>query len=156
MHLGILWLLPGSAVFIQTVLMIYNDNLLKLKDIVADQTLPRDDRDHHMFLTPKTMRQGSTSVKFDQLVTLLVSASNSKQRGPQQLADFRWHWEVVLMSLSQAIFQRKWLVVMLDNNAYGPNGSHHTKAFGLQITPLRDIVRYLASVDAEDTSADCK
>jgi seryl-tRNA synthetase len=36
---------------------------------------------------------------------------------------------------------------MLDNNAYGPNGSHHIKAFGFQITPLRDIVRYLASVD---------
>jgi len=124
-----------------------NVNLLKLKGIVASQTLPRDDRDHHMFLSPKAMRQGSTSLKFDQLVTLLVSQSNTKQRGPKQLADFRWHWEVVLMSLSQAIFQRKWLVVMLDNNAYGPNGSHHIKAFGFQITPLRDIVRYLASVD---------
>jgi len=124
-----------------------NDNLLKLKGIVASQTLPRDDRDHHMFLTPKAMRQGSTSLKFDQLVTLMVSESNTKQRGPQQLADFRWHWEVVLMSLSQAIFQRKWLVVMLDNNAYGPNGSHHIKAFGFHLTPLKDIVRYLASVD---------
>ena len=126
--------------------MIYNDNLLKLKDIVSLQTLPRDDYDHHMFLTPKTMRQGSTSVKFDQLVTLLVSESNTKQRGPQQLADFKWHWEVVLMSLSQAIFQRKWLVVMLDKSAYGSKGSYHIKAFGFHLTPLRDIVTYLNEV----------
>ena len=126
--------------------MIYNDNLLKLKHIVAGQTLPRDDRDHHMFLSPKTMRKGSTSLKFDELVTFFVSESNTKQRGPQQLADFRWHWEVVLMSLSQAIFQRKWLVIILDNNAYGPNGNPLIKDFGFQITPLRDIVRYLSSV----------
>ena len=126
--------------------MIYNDNLLKLKDIVSRQTLPRDDHDHHIFLCPKTMRNNSTRLKFDELVTFYVNDSNTKQRGPQQLADFRWHWEVVLMSLAQAIFQRKWLVVILDNNAYGQNGSHHIKAFGFQITPLRDIVRYLTSV----------
>ena len=118
--------------------MIYNDNLLKLLDIVSHQSLPRDDHDHHIFLCPKTMRNDSTRLKFDELVTFYVSESNTKQRGPQQLVDFKWHWEVVLMSLLQAIFQRKWLVVILDNNAYGPYGSDHIKAFGFQITPLRD------------------
>ena len=126
--------------------MTISDNLLKLKEIIAIQSLPKDDYKHHMFLSPKTMRQGSSSLKFDQLITFFVNDSNTKQRGPKQLADFRWHWEVVLMSLSQAIFQRKWLVVILDNNAYGQNGSHYIKAFGFQITPLRDIVRYLTSV----------
>ena len=125
--------------------MIYNDKLLKLLDIVSHQSLPRDDHDHHIFLCPKTMRNDSTRLKFDELVTFYVSESNTKQRGPQQLVDFRWHWEVVLMSLAQAIFQRKWLVVILDNNAYGPNGSYHIKAFGFKITPLRDIVSYLES-----------
>ena len=146
LYLSTLRLPRRSAVSIQKILMNTNDNLLKLKDIVSLQTLPRDDYDHHMFLSPKTMRQDSTSLKFDQLVTFMVSESNDKQRGPQQLADFRWHWEVVLMSLSQAIFLRKWLVVMLDKSAYGPNGSHHIKAFGFHLTPLRDIVTYLHEV----------
>jgi hypothetical protein len=91
------------------------------------------------------MRNDSIGLKFDELVTFFVSESNTKQRGPQQLADFRWHWEAVLMSLAQAIFQRKWLVIIQDNNEYGPNGSHHIKAFGFKITQLRDIVSYLKS-----------
>ena len=129
----------------QKVLMIYNDNLLKLMDIVSHQSLPRDDHDHHIFLCPKTMRNDSTRLKFDELVTFYISESNTKQRGPQQLVDFRWHWEVVLMSLAQAIFQRKWLVIIQDNNEFGPNGSYHIKAFGFKITQLRDIVSYLES-----------
>ena len=79
------------------------------------------------------MRQGSSSLKFDQLVTHFVNQSNAKRRGPQQLADFKWHWEVVLMSLAQSIFQRKWLLVTMDNNAYGPKGHHLIKAFGFQL-----------------------
>ena len=126
--------------------MIISDNLLKLKEIIALQSLPEDDYKHHMFLSPKTMRQGSSSLKFDQLVTLFVNQSNTKRRGPQQLADFKWHWEVVLMSLAQSIFQRKWLLVTMDNNAYGPKGNHLIKAFGFQLTYLKDIVRYLDEV----------
>ena len=49
------------------------------------------------------------------------------------------------MSLAQAIFQRKWLVIIQDNNEFGPNGSYHIKAFGFKITQLRDIVSYLES-----------
>ena len=126
--------------------MIISDNLLKLKEIIALQSLPEDDYKHHMFLSPKTMRQGSSSLKFDQLVTLFVNQSNTKRRGPQQLADFKWHWEVVLMSLAQSIFQRKWLLVTMDNNAYGPKGNHLIKAFGFQLTYLKAIVKYLDEV----------
>ena len=64
--------------------MIITDNLLKLKVIVSTQSLPRDDHDHHMFLSPKTMRKGATAHKFDELVTLFVSDSNDKRRGPMQ------------------------------------------------------------------------
>jgi hypothetical protein len=127
----------------QKVLMIINDKLLKLKDIVSRQTLPRDDHDHHFFLSPKAISNSSVGLKFDELVTFYVSDSNTKQRGPQQLADFRRHWEVVLMSLCQSIFLRKWLVILLDNNAYGAKASKEIKAFGFQVTALRDIVTYL-------------
>ena len=130
----------------QRKVMIISDNLLKLKEIIALQSLPADDYKHHMFLSPKTMRQGSSSLKFDQLVTLFVSQSNTKRRGPQQLDDFKWHWEVVLMSLAQSIFQRRWLLVTMDNNAYGSKGHHLIKAFGFQLTYLKDIVRYLDEV----------
>ena len=123
----------------QRKVMIISDNLLKLKEIIALQSLPEDDYKHHMFLSPKTMRQGSSSLKFDQLVTLFVNQSNTKRRGPQQLADFKWHWEVVLMSLAQSIFQRKWLLVTMDNNAYGPKGNHLIKAFGFKLTYLKAI-----------------
>ena len=61
--------------------MIYNDNLLKLINIVSRQTLPRDDYDHHIFLCPKTMRNDATRLKFDKLVTFYVNDSNTKQRG---------------------------------------------------------------------------
>jgi len=67
--------------------MICTDNLLKLMDIVSRQSLPRDDHDHHIFLCPKTMRNDSTRLKFDELVTFYVNDSNTKQRGPRQLAD---------------------------------------------------------------------
>jgi hypothetical protein len=107
--------------------MIINDKLLKLKDIVSRQTLPRDDHDHHFFLSPKAINNSSTRLKFDELVTFYVSDSNTKQRGPQQLADFRRHWEAVLMSLCQSIFLRKWLVILLDNNAYGAKASKEIK-----------------------------
>ena len=126
--------------------MIISDNLLKLKEIIALQSLPEDDYKHHMFLSPKTMRQGSSSLKFDQLITFFVNDSNTKQRGPKQLADFKWHWEVVLMSLAQSVFQRKWLLITLDNNKYGPKGHHLIKAFGFQLTYLKAIVKYLDEV----------
>ena len=126
--------------------MTISDNLLKLKEIIAIQSLPKDDYKHHMFLSPKTMRQGSSSLKFDQLITFFVNDSNTKQRGPQQLADFKWHWEVVLMSLAQSVFQRKWLLITLDNNEYGPKGHHLIKAFGFQLTYLKAIVKYLDEV----------
>ena len=116
--------------------MIYNDNLLKLLDIVSHQSLPRDDHDHHIFLCPKTMRNDSTRLKFDELVTFYVNDSNTKQRGPKQLADYKWHWEAVLMSLSQSIFLRKWLVILLDNNSYGAKASKYIKTSGLQVTRL--------------------
>jgi len=126
--------------------MTISDNLLKLKEIIAIQSLPKDDYKHHMFLSPKTMRQGSSSLKFDQLIAFFVNDSNTKQRGPQQLADFKWHWEVVLMSLAQSVFQRKWLLITLDNNEYGPKGHHLIKAFGFQLTYLKAIVKYLDEV----------
>ena len=130
----------------QRKVMTISDNLLKLKEIIAIQSLPKDDYKHHMFLSPKTMRQGSSSLKFDQLITFFVNDSNTKQRGPQQLADFKWHWEVVLMSLAQSVFQRKWLLITLDNNEYGPKGHHLIKAFGFQLTYLKAIVKYLDEV----------
>jgi len=125
--------------------MIYNDNLLKIKDIVSSQSLPRDDHDHHVFLSAKTIRNNSVGLKFDELVTLYVNDSNAKHRGPKQLADYKWHWEAVLMSLAQAIFQRKWLVIFLDNNAYGAKANKYIKASRLQVTPLKYIVIYLKS-----------
>ena len=58
--------------------MIYNDNLLKLMDIVSHQSLPRDDHDHHVFLSAKTMRNDSTRLKFDELVTFYVNTYETK------------------------------------------------------------------------------
>ncbi len=123
--------------------MITTGNLLKLKDIVANQKLPMDNHDHHVFLSPKRMPKALESLKFNLLVTHFVSESNTKRRGPKQLEDFRWHWEVILMALSQAVFQRQWVVVALDSNQYGPNGDPRIKDFGFQLTHTRDIVRYL-------------
>ena len=64
--------------------MIYNDNLLKLLDIVSDQSLPRDDYDHHIFLCPKTMRNDSTRLKFDELVTFEVNTYETKRSNYMQ------------------------------------------------------------------------
>ena len=58
--------------------MIYNDKLLKLLDIVSHQSLPRGDHDHHIFLCPKTMRNDSTRLKFDELVTFYVNTYETK------------------------------------------------------------------------------
>ena len=123
--------------------MITTDNLLKLKGIVANQKLPVDNHDHHVFLSPKRMPESSASLKFNVLVSHFVSESNTKHRGPKQLEDFRSHWEIILMSLSQAVFQRQWVVVTLDSNQYGPNGDPRIKSFGFKLTHTRDIVRYL-------------
>ena len=124
-----------------------DDNLTKLFDIVSRQPLPRDDHDHHFFLSPTSINDDAVSLKFDELVTFFVNDSNTKQRGPQQLASYRWHWEAMLGSLSQSIFLRRWLVILLNNNSYSNKRNQVLKATGLKITALKDIVTYLRNND---------
>ena len=64
--------------------MIYNDKLLKLLDIVSHQSLPRGDHDQHIFLCPKTMRNDSTRLKFDEFVTFYVNTYETKSSNYMQ------------------------------------------------------------------------
>jgi hypothetical protein len=55
------------------------------------------------------------------LLDHFTTVSNDKQRGRRGLKAFKRHWSYFLCCLARTYFQRRWLLVTLDNNEYVAN-----------------------------------
>jgi len=131
----------------QAFLMKKYDNLLKLKELLDFSSLPEDNYKHHYFLTPLEVSSLNAKGAFDRLVEGYVEDSNSKKRGQQQLAEFRWHWACIICGLAQVVFMRSWLIVTLDKNEYGNKGDFWLGHYGFSYQNLKDIITYLEKED---------
>lgn len=121
-----------------------SSNLLTLIEIVSKAELPRDDYEHHTFLRANAIPKAAPSYsKFNSLLDYYVTESNSKRRGAAQLAEFRRHWQYVLLCLSQCFFMRRWLCFRLDSAAYGSNGDYWIKKYKLSRDLTKEIIAYL-------------
>ncbi|MDB4001837.1 hypothetical protein N9449_03945 [Oceanospirillaceae bacterium] len=75
------------------------------------------------------------------LLDHFATVSNGKQRGRRGLKAFKRHWSYFLCCLARAYFQRRWLLVTLDNNEYASN--FYLKRDKLQYTYVNEITNYL-------------
>ena len=75
-----------------------------LHSLVSDQLLPPDDDKHHFFLTPKLLpTQSSCYSQFNDFLSFCIDGAKGN-RGPNQTASLKQHFQSVLLSLSWAMY----------------------------------------------------
>ena len=114
------------------------DNLYELlKGINA----PKDLEDYHSFLSPLGLNTNTKrSESFQKLVNKFMEVTQGNRRSDhrQKLRD---HWELILLNLSYAVFQRRWILVPLDNRSFSKDSK--LKAMGLSHSSMQEVIKYL-------------
>jgi len=91
-----------------------------MNDILVDQIkllpLPEDtEKNHRTWLAPLKLNPDSVShPAFTALVDQCMENTQGK-RNESDTAKLRRHWELILLNLSQAVFQRRWLMVAVNS-----------------------------------------
>ena len=91
-----------------------------MNDILVDQIklLPlAEDLTHanRTWLSPLKLNPDSVShPAFTALVDQFMADSQGKRKEPN-VSILRKHWELILLNLSQAVFQRRWLMVAVNS-----------------------------------------
>ena len=121
-----------------------NQSTAKLWDLLDSLKLPDDEYSSHTFFRPLVVHKSSPKYDYaNELIESFVARSNTKQRGAKQLAEFKRHWQYMLMNLCSVSFQRRWLLVSLDKNEY--SNDHWLKLQGLSYGLTKEIVSYLVT-----------
>jgi hypothetical protein len=112
-----------------------------LCDLVAKQSLPDDDYNHHMPLTSMKFSQSrSTYNHFVDIVDHYLEATVGN-RGPFQTKNLKRHWEYILLHLSRGVLLRHWTVVALKKGAY--TNDYWLNRYDLSHTYIKLIVEFL-------------
>ena len=121
-----------------------NQSTAKLWDLLDSLKLPDDEYSNHTFFRPLVVHKSSPKYDYaNELIESFVARSNTKQRGAKQLAEFKRHWQYMLMNLCSVSFQRRWLLVSLDKTAY--SNDDWLKLHGLSYGLTKEIVSYLVT-----------
>ena len=121
-----------------------NQSTAKLWDLLDSLKLPDDEYSNHTFFRPLVVHKSSPKYDYaNELIESFVARSNTKQRGVKQLAEFKRHWQYMLMNLCSVSFQRRWLLVSLDKAAY--SNDDWLKLHGLSYGLTKEIVSYLVT-----------
>ena len=117
--------------------------LSRLIELLDDQPTPVDEEGNHTFLTPLRLQSLAKSTDaFHHLVDQFMDMSQGKRRSEYRDA-LRRHWEVVLLNLSFALFQRRWVLVSLDDRAYGQDSE--LRRMGLSYSAMKTVVDFLSN-----------
>ena len=121
-----------------------NQSTAKLWDLLDSLKLPDDEYSNHTFFRPLVVHKSSPKYDYaNELIESFEARSNTKQRGVKQLAEFKRHWQYMLMNLCSVSFQRRWLLVSLDKTAY--SNDDWLKLHGLSYGLTKEIVSYLVT-----------
>jgi len=106
------------------------------------QTIPDPDKaKKQLYLEAAFVPSKLEHSEYWDLLDHFTTVSNGKQRGERGLKRFKRHWSYFLCCLARAYFQRRWLLVTLDNNEYASN--FYLKRDKLQYTYVNEITNYL-------------
>ena len=121
-----------------------NQSTDKLWNLLDGMEVPDDEYSNHTFFRPLVVHKNSPRYDYaNEIIDDFVARSNTKQRGAKQLAEFKRHWQYMLMNLCSVSFQRRWLLVSLDKTAY--SNDHWLKLQGLSYGLTKEIVSYLVT-----------
>ena len=121
-----------------------NQSTDKLWNLLDGMELPDDEYSNHTFFRPLVVHKNSPRYDYaNEIIDDFVARSNTKQRGAKQLAEFKRHWQYMLMNLCSVSFQRNWLLVSLDKKAY--SNDHWLQLQGLSYDLIKTIVDFLSS-----------
>ena len=109
---------------------------------------PSDDSENHVFFRPLNLTESSRAFGgFQSLVDHLLDNTRGKRR-PSDLAVLKRHWEYMILNLSVASLQRKWILVALSQKSYASD--IWLRRYKLKYTATKTIVDYLKDNDLID------
>ena len=117
-----------------------------MNDILVDQIkllpLPEDtDKNNRTWLVPLKLKPDSVShPAFTALVDQFMEKTQGK-RNESDTAKLRRHWELILLNLSQAVFQRRWLKVAVNSRTQAKMPVYAANNWSAR--PLAHVVDYL-------------
>jgi hypothetical protein len=117
-----------------------------MNDILVDQTkllpLPEDtEKNNRTWLSPVKLSPDSVSYPaFTALVDQFMEGSQGK-RNESDTAKLRRHWELILLNLSQAVFQRRWLKVAVNSRTQAKMPVYAANNWSAR--PMAHVIDYL-------------
>ena len=116
-----------------------------LYDLISDaHEPPPDDYKHHQWIRPLELSAGTeAAATFDQSIVERSFLQHTKgKRKATDVARLKRHWEIILLNLVFAMYQRSWLLVPGDSKFYSQD-NYWTRRLGLSYRPMKTIVDYL-------------
>jgi hypothetical protein len=117
-----------------------------MNDILVDQIkllpLPEDtEKNNRTWLAPLKLNPDSIShPAFTALVDQFMEGSQGK-RNESDTAKLRRHWELILLNLSQAVFQRRWLKVAVNSRTQAKMPVYAANNWSAR--PMAHVIDYL-------------
>ena len=117
-----------------------------MNDILVDQIkllpLPEDtEKNNRTWLSPVKLSPDSVSYPaFTALVDQFMADSQGK-RNESDTAKLRRHWELILLNLSQAVFQRRWLKVAVNSRTQAKMPVYAANNWSAR--PMAHVIDYL-------------
>ena len=117
-----------------------------MNDILVDQTkllpLPEDtEKNNRTWLSPVKLSPDSVSYPaFTALVYQFMADSQGNRKEPH-LSTLRRHWELILLNLSQAVFQRRWLKVAVNSRTQAKMPVYSDNHWSAR--PMAHVIDYL-------------
>ena len=113
----------------------------KIAAMITDKGFPEDDWDHHIFMVPLKIHPDSAiSEYFSRLLAAAIDDTKGR-KGPNQIPEFRRHWQYVLLNLARSIYCQEWTVVSMTAGAYSTD--YWLKKFKLSYRHIQAIVHHL-------------
>jgi hypothetical protein len=131
----------GAGRLIHTSIFSSPPELTKLTALIESLDTPEDNSDYHTWLSRCWLTPQSAAYPiFKELVDYFMEETGGHRKEPHK-TNLRRHWEIVLLNLSRALFQRHWLLVPMDNRAF-KHGSIASEA-GFSYGPMQVVIKYL-------------
>ena len=121
-------------------------NTQKLKQLLMESCeLPLDEKKNHSFLRPLSLPIGSdVAWNFHRLVETSFLHFAKGDRNDEQIEQLKYHFQIILLNLCSAMYQRNWLCIAGDSNQFTKGkGNHWLNSMGLGYRPRYAVLEFL-------------
>ena len=115
--------------------------LTTLISLIDSLETPEDQEEYHTWFSPlKLTPQSESHPALTEIVDYFMQETQGNRKEPHK-SNLRRHWELVLLNLAIAVFQRRWLLVPLDNRAFKQGSILQQQ--GLSHGAMQTVIKHL-------------